>query len=109
MLGKPTARLVRLAWCLCLSGCSGQLVAIKLPKQDANPNDYSVCTPSAGGASFDCRSERAFHQYDRELVIDEQRCDFGVANVYVETNWRGKVTRIQYVCGTAPVGGFPSK
>jgi hypothetical protein len=109
MLGKQRARFARLAWCLCLSGCGGQLVAIKLPKQDANPNAYYVCTPSAGGASFDCRSERAFHQYDRELAISEQQCDFGVANVYVETNFRGKVTRIQYVCGTAPVGGFPSK
>lgn len=100
---------MRLACCLSLAGCSGQLVAIKLPKQDANPNAYYVCTPSTGGTSFDCRSERAFHQYDRELVVTEQSCDFGVANVYVETNWRGTVTRIQYVCGSAGVGGFPSK
>jgi hypothetical protein len=92
---------------ICLSGCSGQVVAVKLPKQDPNPNAYYVCTPSAGGASFDCKSERAFHQYDRELLAGKE-CEYGVANVYVETDWRGNVTRIQYVCGTAPVGGFPS-
>ena len=109
MLGMPRVKFARLAWFVLLTGCGGQLVAIKLPKQDPNPNAYYVCTPSAAGASFDCRSERAFHQYDRELAISEQQCDFGVANVYVETNWHGKVTRIQYVCGTAPVGGFPSK
>lgn len=96
-----------MAWVLCLTGCTGQLVAIKLPKQDANPNAYYVCTPSSAGATFDCKSERAFHQYDRELVVGEQQCAFGVANVYVETNWRGTVTRIQYVCGTAPVREFP--
>jgi hypothetical protein len=98
-----------MAWVLCLSGCGGQLVAIKLPKQDANANAYYVCTPSATSATFDCKSERAFHQYDRELVVSERQCAFGVANVYVETNWRGNVTRIQYVCGTAPVGDFPAK
>lgn len=100
---------MRLLWLLWLSGCGGELIAVKLPKQDANPNGYYVCTPAAGGQSFDCRSERAFHQYDRELTIGEQQCNFGVANVYVETNWRGRVTRVQYVCSTAPVGGFPSQ
>ena len=109
MGGKRASAWLRMAWLLCVTGCSGQLVQIKLPKQDANPNAYYVCAPSAGGATFDCKSERAFHQYDRELSISEQQCDFGVANLYVETDWKGKVTRIQYVCGTAPVGGFPSK
>ena len=36
-------------------------------------------------------------------------CEYGIANVYVETDWRGNVTRIQYVCTTPPVGGFPSE
>jgi hypothetical protein len=107
MPARPRSIHGKLALLALLSGCSGQLVAVKLPKQDANPNAYYVCTPAEGGATFDCHSERAFHQYDRELVISEQQCDYGVANVYVETNWHGKVTRIQYVCGTAPVGEFP--
>jgi hypothetical protein len=109
MAGNLRTAWVRIAWVLCLTGCSGQLVAIKLPKQDANPNAYYVCTPKDGGTTFDCKSERVFHQYDRELVVSEQQCDYGVANVYVETNWRGNVTRIQYVCSTAPVGEFPDK
>lgn len=100
---------LRAAWLLCLTGCGGELIQIKLPKSDANPNAYYVCTPAPGSPTFDCHSERAFHQYDRELVITEQQCDFGVANLYVETNSHGKVTRVQYVCGTAPVGGFPDK
>jgi hypothetical protein len=109
MPGSLRTAWVRIAWVVCLTGCSGQLVAIKLPKQDANPNAYYVCTPKAGAATFDCKSERAFHQYDRELIVTEQQCDHGVANLYVETNWRGNVSRIQYVCSTAPVGDFPDK
>jgi hypothetical protein len=91
---------------LLLSGC-GQVVAIKMPAQDPNPNAYYVCEPASGGAGFDCKSHREFHQYDRELDAGKE-CSFGVANVYVETSWHGSVTRIQYVCSTAPVGAFPS-
>ena len=92
---------------LWLVSCSGQVVAIKLPQQDPNPNAYYVCEPTSGGASFDCKSDRKFHQYDRELLAGKE-CSFGVANVYVETNWKGNVTRIQYVCSTPAVGGFPA-
>jgi hypothetical protein len=109
MAGNRLAVWIGTAWLSCTIGCSGQLVAIKLPKSDPNPNAYYVCVPSAASATFQCKSERVFHQYDRELVVSERECPFGVANVYVETDWRGKVTRIQYVCGTAPVGGFPEK
>src|SRR5262245_47992344 len=84
-----------------LTGCGGQGVAIRLAKHHPNPNAFYVCEPSAEGASFDCRSERAFHQYDRELVVGTKECDFGVASVYVETNSHGKVTRIQYQCAVA--------
>lgn len=96
-----------LMWIALVSSCGGQLVAIKLPKQDPNPNAYYVCKPTEGAPTFECRSERAFHQYDRQLAVPEEQCPYGVANVYVETDWRGKVTRVQYVCGTAPVGDFP--
>lgn len=82
-------------------------MAVKLPAQDPNPNTYYVCEPSSGGAGFDCQSHRAFHQYDRELDAGRE-CSFGVANVYVETSWHGSVTRIQYVCSAAPIGGFPA-
>lgn len=89
-----------------LAGC-GQVVAVKLPGRDPNPNAYYVCEPSAGGASFDCKNHREFHQYDRALDVGKE-CSFGVANVYVETNWHGSVSRIQYVCSTPAVGGFPA-
>ena len=107
-MSTHSSRFVALVSLLWLAGCGGQLVAIKLPRQDPNPNAYYVCVPTEGAPSFSCHSERAFHQYDRELLAGEQ-CDYGVANVYVETNWRGNVTRIQYVCGTAPVGDFPKE
>jgi hypothetical protein len=103
-----TTSLRGLAQCVLLwllTGC-GQVVAIKLPGQDPNPNGYYVCEP-AGGVSFDCKSHREFHQYDRELDAGKE-CSFGVANVYVETNWHGNVSRIQYVCSTPPVAGFPA-
>jgi hypothetical protein len=94
-----------LAGLLCLTGC-GQVVAVKIPRQDPNPNAFYLCEPAGEGA-FACKSERAFHQYDRELVAGEKECDYGVANVYVETNWHGSVKRIQYQCSVAPVGDFP--
>lgn len=94
-----------LLWGLCLSGC-GQVVAIKMPRQDPNPNAFYLCEPAGEGA-FACKSERAFHQYDRELVAGEKECEYGVANVHVETSWRGSVTRIQYQCSVAPVADFP--
>jgi hypothetical protein len=49
----------------------------------------------------------AFHQYDRSLRIGSE-CSYGIADVYVETNARGDVTRIQYVCAAGGTGGFPT-
>jgi len=90
----------------CLSGCGGQVVAIKLPRQDPNVNAHYLCQPSASGESFDCASGRAFHQYDSELVAGAQ-CEYGIATLHVETDWRGHVTRIQYVCAAAAVSDLP--
>lgn len=94
------------AWLALVSGCGGQLVAVKLPK-DPSPQAHYVCKPNEAKPSFDCESNRAFHQYDRELVVSRETCAEGVANVYVETNWQGKVTRIQYTCALPPVEDFP--
>lgn len=82
-------------------------MAIKVRGQDPNVNAYYLCEPSASGATFDCKSGRQFHQYDRQLLAGEE-CSYGVSDAYVETNWHGSVTRIQYVCSTPPVGGFPA-
>jgi hypothetical protein len=91
---------------LCLAGC-GQVVAIKMPKHDPNPNAFYLCEP-AGDSGFSCQSGRKFHQYDRELVAGASQCAYGIANVYVETSWHGKVSQIQFQCSTPPVGDFPS-
>lgn len=91
----------------CLPACSGQVVAVKIEGQDANPHGYYVCEPSADGTSFDCKSGRAFHQYHRSLRIGSE-CSYGIADVYVETDAHGDVTRIQYVCAAAGTGGFPT-
>jgi len=88
---------------LFLPSC-GQVVAIKIPRQDPNPNAFYLCEPA--GDAFQCKSERAFHQYDRELSAGEKECEYGVANVYVETSWHGSVKRVQYQCSVAPVGDF---
>lgn len=92
---------------LAATGC-GQVVAIKVAKQDPNPQGYYVCVPSESGTTFVCQSDRAFHQYDAELAAGEP-CEYGVANLHVESNWRGKVTRIQFSCATPPVGEFPKE
>jgi hypothetical protein len=95
---------------LCLTGC-GQVVKIKVPQPGSSPSDPNVngtyvCTP-ADNASFDCKSAVAYSAYDREVDVGKQ-CKYGVANVYVATNWHGGVTEIQYACALAAVTGFPT-
>jgi hypothetical protein len=95
---------------LCLTGC-GHVVKIKVPQpgsipSDPNVNGTYVCTP-AGDASFDCKSAVAYSAYDREVDVGKQ-CKYGVANVYVATNWHGGVTEIQYACALASVTPFPN-
>lgn len=102
--GISTLRMLFLL--VCLSGCGGQVVAIKLPRQDPNVNAHYVCVPAASGETFECKSGRAFHQYDSELAAGAE-CEYGVANLHVETDWRGRVTRVQYVCAAAAVGELP--
>ncbi len=88
-------------------GCGGgEVVAVKFVGKDANPSAYFTCIPTSTGTSFSCASGQAFHQYDREFGAG-QECQYGIANVYVETSGTGKVTRVQYDCAVAPVGGFP--
>jgi hypothetical protein len=93
-----------------LTGC-GQVVKVKVPQPGSNPSDPNVngtyvCTP-AGEASFECKSGVAYFAYDREIDVGKQ-CKFGVANVYVATNWHGGVTKIQYACALARVTPFPT-
>jgi len=98
----------RLLALLLLAPACGQVVAIKVARHDPNPSGYYVCEPSGNGEAFACKSDRAFHQYDAELAAGEP-CEYGIANLHVETNWRGKVTRIQFSCAVAPVGEFPKE
>jgi hypothetical protein len=87
-------------------GCGGgEVVAVRFVGKDANPSAYYTCKPDAA-TSFACGSGQAFHQYDRELDMG-QACPYGIASVYVETSATGKVTRLQYDCAVAPIGGFP--
>src|SRR5689334_21175841 len=90
-----------------LSACGGQVVAIKLPQYDPNPSAHDTCVPE-GESGFACRSRQTFNQYDRELGVSSQQCAYGVSRVYVETDWRGNVTRLQYTCSTAAAGDFPT-
>ena len=90
-----------------LAGCSGQLVAIRLKGQDKNPSAYYVCVPASEGPRFECRSGRALHAFDRVLDAGGE-CPQGiVAEILVETDAHGSVTRIQYVCSVPPIDGFP--
>lgn len=89
-----------------LAGCSGQVVAIKVPERDPNASAHYTCEPK-GESGFECVSRQTFNQYDREVAVNPQHCAYGVYRIYVETDWRGNVTRIQYSCASAPAGEFP--
>jgi hypothetical protein len=91
-----------------LAACGGQVVAIKMPESDPNASGHYTCTP-AGKSGFECHSLYTFHQYDREVEVKKEHCAYGVSRVYVETDWRGNVTRVQYTCGTLPSGNFPTE
>jgi len=98
------SRLFALA--ICVAGCSGEVIAVKLKNQEPNPNGYFTCQPAEGSATFTCASGQAFHQSDRELLAGEP-CPYGLASIQVETSSSGKVTRVQYACALAPIGDFP--
>lgn len=93
---------------LLLSGCGGQVVAIKLPQSDENASAHYTCTPD-GDHGYKCESRYTFHQYDREVEVSKQQCAYGVSRVYVQTDWKGNVTHIQYTCATLDAGDFPKQ
>lgn len=93
---------------LLCAGCGGQVVAVKVAEVDPNGSAHYTCVPNEGHG-YDCSSRYTFHQYDREVTVSKDHCAYGVSRVYVETDWRGAVTRIQYTCGTPPSGDFPTE
>ena len=104
------ARFAKWLIVLSVTGC-GQVVKIKVPQpgsapSDPNVNGTYVCTPD-DKTSFDCKSGVAYSAYKREVDVGKQ-CQYGVANVYVATNFHGGVTEIQFACALAPVTGFPT-
>ena len=84
----------------------GHVVAIKMPNKDPSPQAFYTCEPK--DRDFACDSAQSLHQYDARLEPSEQKCENGIYQVHVETNWHGGVSRIQYQCAVAPVGGFPA-
>ena len=91
-----------------LLGCvaCGQVVAIKMPSKDPSTQGFYTCEPE--GTGFSCDSAQSLHQYDLRLEPSAQKCENGIYQVHVETNWHGGVSRIQYQCAVAEVGGFPA-
>jgi hypothetical protein len=92
---------------LLLAACGGQVVAIKMPDADANASASYTCVPE-GKSDYECESKYSFHQYDRVVRVSKQHCAYGVSDVYVETDFRGNVTRVQYTCNTLKSGDFPT-
>jgi hypothetical protein len=95
-----------------LWGCGGgEVVRIKIVRQDrtaldANASAHFTCAPNQG-TTYSCRSGQTLNQFDRDLEAGAE-CSYGIASFHVETSASGKVTRIQYVCATAPVDtGLP--
>ena len=98
---QATAAIVLLGGVAC-----GQVVAIKMPSKDPSTQGFYTCVPRDTG--FTCDSAQSLHQYDLRLESSEQKCENGVYQLHVETNWHGGVSRIQYQCAVAAVGGFPA-
>jgi len=88
------------------SAACSHVVAIKMPSKDPNPQAFYTCEPKNEG--FVCDSAQSLHQYDQRLEPSEQKCENGIYQVHVETNWHGGISRIQYQCAVAEVGGFPA-
>jgi len=84
----------------------GHVVAVRMPNKDPNPQAYYTCEPD--GTGFKCDSGQSLHQFDQRLEPSAQNCENGVYEVHIETNWHGGVSRAQYQCAVAPVGGFPA-
>ena len=82
------------------------VVAIRMPSKDAHPQAFYTCEPE--GTGFTCDSAQSMHQFDLRLEPSAQKCENGIYEVHVETNWHGGVSRVQYQCAVPPVGGFPA-
>lgn len=84
------------------------VVAIKMPNQDPHPQAFYTCEPD--GTAFKCDSAQSLHQYDLRLEPNQQKCENGIYQVHVKTNWHGGISEVQYQCALArgDVGGFPA-
>lgn len=92
-----------------LLGCvaCANVLAIKMPSKDPNPQAYYTCEPE--GAALECHSAQTLHQYDVRLEPSEQKCEYGIYEVHVKTNWHGGISKVQYQCAVASsLGGFPA-
>jgi hypothetical protein len=101
----------RLALCMLLpfaAGCGGQVLSVALPQRDPNTQAHFVCKPSEkdGRPGFDCASGQNLFSPNVELSIGDQ-CPYGVARLWVETDWQGDIEQVQFVCATAPVDDLP--
>jgi hypothetical protein len=83
------------------------VVAIKMPSKDPSTQGYYTCVPN--GHEFKCDSGQSLHQYDLRLEPSEQKCENGIYEVHVKTNWHGGISQVQYQCAVASsIGGFPA-
>jgi hypothetical protein len=84
----------------------GNVVAIRIPKTDPHPQAFYTCEPA--GTDYKCESAQSLHQYDSRLEPSAEKCENGIHQVHVQTNWHGGVSRIQYQCALPGPGGFPA-
>lgn len=83
------------------------VVAIKMPSKDPNPQAFYTCEPN--GTGFQCNSAQTLHQFNLQLEPSEQKCEYGIYEVHVKTNWHGGISEVQYQCAVASsIGGFPA-
>jgi hypothetical protein len=93
---------------LLAAGCGGQILSVTMPGKDPNTQAHFTCVPSEkdGRPGFTCNSGQVVYSPTVELSAGEQ-CPYGIARLWVETDWQGDIERVQFVCATAPVDDLP--
>jgi len=79
---------------------------VRMPGKDPSTQAFYTCLPEDKG--FKCDSGQTLHQYDVRLEPSAEKCENGIYEVHVKTNWHGGISSAQYQCAVPGTGGFPA-
>src|SRR5688572_33153712 len=102
--GLVVQGLLVMVMALAALGCT-RTTAVTL-SASPNPNGVFSCTPTADSTQMTCASEQALNNADQPFDLAkeiEEKCDFGVARLWVESRKNGRITRVQFQCALAHI------